>query len=137
MAVYVTDTHPLIWYTAGRHSRLSPRAVKIFDAAFAEQALVVIPSPVFWEISLLVQHGRIKLRESFDQWTAALISRRGLDVAALDVDVISEAHRLTFNGDPFDRAIVATARLMDLQLISKDTAIRVSASIDLIPQIRL
>ena len=132
MAVYVTDTHPLIWYTAGKHSRLSPRVVKIFDAAFAERALVVIPSPVFWEISLLVQHGRIKLREPFDQWTAALISGRGLDVAALDVDVINEAHRLTFNGDPFDRAIVATARLMDLQLISKDSAIVNANVVDIV-----
>lgn len=132
MAVYVTDTHPLIWYTAGKHSRLSQRVVKIFDAAFAEQALVVIPSPALWEISLLVQHGHIKLRESFDQWTAALISGRGLDVAALDVDVISEAHRLTFNGDPFDRAIVATARLMDLQLISKDTAIINANLVDIV-----
>jgi len=132
VAVYVTDTHPLIWYTAGKHSRLSRRVVKIFDAAFAERALVVIPSPVFWEISLLVQHGRIKLRESFDQWTAALISGRGLDVAALDVDVINEAHRLTFNGDPFDRAIVATARLMDLQLISKDSAIINANVVDIV-----
>ena len=74
-------------------------------------------------MSLLAQHEHIKLREPFDQWVAALISRRGLDVAALDVGVISEAHRLTFNGDPFDRAIVATARVMDLGLITKDTAI--------------
>lgn len=128
MAVYVTDTHPLIWYTAGKHSRLSRRVLQIFDAAFAERALVVIPSPVLWEISLLAQHGHIKLREPFDQWTAALISRRGLDVAALGVDVINEAHGLAFNGDPFDRAIVATARMMDLPLITKDTAI-VSANI--------
>ena len=105
MAVYVTDTHPLIWYTAGKHSNLSPRVRKIFDAAFANRALIVIPSPVLWEISILVEHGRIKLRESFQHWAAALVARRGVDQAALDLDVIAEAHRLTFNGDPFDRTI--------------------------------
>ena len=88
MAVYVTDTHPLIWYTAGKHSKLSRRVVQIFDAAFAERALVVLPSPVLWEISLLVQHGQIRMRESFAQWAGALTARRGIDLAALDVDVI-------------------------------------------------
>src|SRR5439155_26423030 len=30
MAVFVTDTHPLIWYTSGKHARLSQRVVGIF-----------------------------------------------------------------------------------------------------------
>ena len=123
MAVYVTDTHTLIWYTAGKHANLSPRVVKLFNAAFANTALIVIPSPVFLEISILVEHGRIKLRESFHHWASALVARRGIDLAALDLDVIAEAHRLTFHGDPFDRTIVATAKIMDLPLITKDRII--------------
>jgi PIN domain nuclease of toxin-antitoxin system len=34
--------------------------------------------------------------------------------------MIAEASRLTFTHDPFDSAIVATARLKDLPLITKD-----------------
>jgi len=131
VAVYVTDTHPLIWYTSGKHSRLSQTVVRIFDAAFADRTLIVIPSPVLWEISLLLEHGRIAIRETFDDWAAALIGRKGIDLAALDVDVIAEAHRLTFNGDPFDRAIVATARLMDLPLITKDDVIVKAKVVDI------
>ncbi len=41
-------------------------------------------------------------------------------MASLDLDVIVEAHLLTFNGDPFDRTIVATAKVMDLPLITRD-----------------
>ena len=123
MAVFVTDTHPLIWYTSGKHSRLSKRVVRIFDAAFADRGLIVIPSPVFWEISLLLEHDKIKLREPFEYWAAALVARRGVDLAALGLDVIAEAHRLKFHGDPFDRTIVATAKLMDLPLITKDQTI--------------
>lgn len=132
MAVYVTDTHPLIWYTAGKHGNLSPRVVKIFDAAFANRALIVIPSPVLWEISILLEHGRIKLRESFQHWAAALVARRGIDLAALDLDVIAEAHRLTFHGDPFDRTIVGTAKLMDLPLITKDRIIVDANLVDIV-----
>ena len=131
MSVYVTDTHPLIWYTSGKHSRLSPRVVRIFEEAFADRALVVIPSPVLWEISLLLEHGKIKIREPFEHWMAALSSQRGLDVRALDVDVIAAAHLLSFNGDPFDRAIVATAKAMDLPLITRDEAIVNSRLVDI------
>jgi PIN domain nuclease of toxin-antitoxin system len=131
VAVYVTDTHPLIWYTAGKHTKLSPRVVKIFDSAFANQALIVIPSSVLWEISLLVEHDRIKLREPFPQWASALIARRGLDLASNDLDVIAEAHRLRFQGDPFDRTIVATAKIMELPLITRDAVIVDSNLVDI------
>jgi PIN domain nuclease of toxin-antitoxin system len=94
--------------------------------------LIVIPSPVLWEISILVQHGRIKLREPFHHWAAALIAKRGIDLAELDLDVIAEAHRLTFHGDPFDRTIVATAKLMDLPLITKDESIVEANVVDIV-----
>jgi PIN domain nuclease of toxin-antitoxin system len=132
LTVCVTDTHPLIWYTAGKHSRLSNRVLRLFDAAFADRGLIIIPSAVFWEISLLLEHDKIKLREPFEVWSAALISRRGIDLAALGLDVIAEAHRLTFHGDPFDRTIVATARLMDLPLITKDERITEARLVDII-----
>ena len=46
-----------------------------------------------------------------------------MDMASLDLDVIAEAHLLTFHGDPFDRTIVATAKVMDLPLITRDSII--------------
>ena len=131
MSVFVTDTHPLIWYTSGKHTRLSQRVVRIFDAAFADRALVVIPSAVFWEISLLLDHDKIKLREPFEHWAAALTARKGIDMAALGLDVIAEAHHLKFHGDPFDRTIVATAKLMDLPLITRDEMIVNSKLVDI------
>jgi PIN domain nuclease of toxin-antitoxin system len=132
VSVFVTDTHPLIWYVSGKHSRLSQRVVRIFDDAFDDRALVVIPSPVFWEISLLLEHGRIKVRESFEIWAAALTARKGIDLSALGLDVIAEAHHLRFHGDPFDRTIVATARVMDLPLITKDDAITNAKLVDVV-----
>ena len=131
MAAFVTDTHPVIWYTSGKHSRLSPRVVRAFEAAFAERALIVIPVAVFWEISLLVEHDKVRVREPFDVWAATLVARRGIDMAALGLDVIAEAHQYRFNGDPFDRTIVATARLLDLPLITKDQAIADSGLVDI------
>ena len=110
---------------------MSPRVVRIFDQAFAGRGLIVIPAAVLWEMSLLVEHGRIQLRESFEQWTSALASRDGIDVAALGMDIIVEAHHLRFHGDPFDRTIVAAARVMDLSLITKDQLIIESNLVDI------
>ena len=33
MALYVTDTHPLLWYTAGQHYKLSKTALRLFKEA--------------------------------------------------------------------------------------------------------
>ena len=92
----------------------------------------MIPSPVLWEISILVEHGRIKLREPFRHWASALVARRGIDMASLDLDVIAEAHRLTFHGDPFDRTIVGTAKLMDRPLITRDQIIVDANVVDIV-----
>jgi PIN domain nuclease of toxin-antitoxin system len=132
VSVFVTDTHPLIWYASEKHSKLSTRVLRAFDAAFADRGLIVIPAAVFWEISLLTEHNRIKIREPFDIWSGALVARRGIDMAAIGLDVIAEAHRLRFHGDPFDRSIVATARIMDLPLITKDEAITDSKLVDVV-----
>jgi PIN domain nuclease of toxin-antitoxin system len=52
-----------------------------------------------------------------------LIAQKGVDLVEFGLDVIVQLHHLRFRGDPFDRAIVATAKLMDLPLITKDEMI--------------
>ena len=119
----MTDTHPLVWYAGGSRANLSKKALKAFDRASEGRALIYIPAAALWEVSFLVKSGRFRPRPSFDLWAAAMFSRRGFEIAPLDVDVICETLNLNFNEDPFDQAIVATARLKDLPLITRDGAI--------------
>ncbi len=51
--MYVTDTHPLIWYQNGRHSALSAKVLTAFQQAEDSEIVIYIPSVVFWEIALL------------------------------------------------------------------------------------
>lgn len=44
MSIYVTDTHPLVYYN-GRARHLSDRARTIFDQADNGAALILIPAP--------------------------------------------------------------------------------------------
>jgi PIN domain nuclease of toxin-antitoxin system len=93
--------------------------------------LIYVPAAVFWEISFLLKGVRIKLRQPFEQWANSLLSIEGFDIAPLDIEVIAESLRLTFNNDPFDAAIVATARIKDLPLITRDDDITSSQVVDI------
>ncbi len=130
MALYVTDTHPLLWYLGGRHRRLSKKARAIFDDAVNQRSLVYIPVGALWEIGVLLKVGRISLREPFGEWLG-LLSRLGFDFAPIDVKVVEEARYLSFNRDPFDAVIVATAKLRELPLITKDLQIADSQTVDI------
>jgi PIN domain nuclease of toxin-antitoxin system len=81
MSVYVTDTHPLIWYAANQKAKLSKQALRVFERAWANQAFIYVPAPVLWEIALLIKAGQIRLPQPFAQWAAALGSQPGFEIA--------------------------------------------------------
>lgn len=123
MPLYVTDAHPLFWYATKSYTKLSKKALRIFEEADRQRALVYVPALALWEIARLLQLGRAPLMEPFEWWAKRLLTQRGFELAPLDLHVIAEGSRLTFTSDPFDAGIVATARLRDLPLITKDREI--------------
>ena len=123
MSLYVTDTHPLIWYESGKHSALSAKVLSVFRQAEKAEVLIYVPAVVFWEIALLNKNGRINLKENFEKWSGKLLSGNGYAVTHLETEIIAEAVGYNFNNDPFDSVIVATASQLDLPLITKDAAI--------------
>jgi PIN domain nuclease of toxin-antitoxin system len=73
--VYVTDTHPLIWYATGKEGKLSANALRAFKAATREEALIYVPPFVLWEIAVLLKIDRIALNEDFGDWAEHLIAQ--------------------------------------------------------------
>jgi len=132
MSVYVTDTHPLIWYAANQQAKLSRKALRVFEKAGANQAFIYVPAPVLWEIALLIKAGQIRLPQPFAQWTAALSIQPGFEVALLDAAVLEISLNVQINGDPFDEVIVATALTLGLPLITRDVAITESQLVEVI-----
>jgi len=130
VSVYVTDTHPLIWYASSKHAKLSIKALKAFDKAFCEQALIYIPAFVFWEISLLIRVGRISPGESYESWVERLCAHPGFKLAVVDAEVLIKAHEYAFQ-DPFDAGIVATAAILDIPLITRDQDIAESRRVEI------
>ncbi len=123
MAVFVTDTHPLVWYATGRHRQLSTKALRAFRAADSGRARILVPAVVLWEISILEKIGRIRLAQPFTPWAETLVSQPGFDLAHLAPADIGEAMKFNLPDDMFDAAIVAAATTRDLPLITRDEGI--------------
>lgn len=130
MSLYVTDTNALIYYSTTQ-SQLSKRALAAFEAAAQSMALIYIPAPALWEVSNLEKVGQINLRQPFSMWLDELLKQKGFDVVPLDAEIIAEARNYGFNDDIFDAAIVATAKLKDVPLITRDVAITNSGLVDI------
>lgn len=122
-AAYVTDTHPLVFHVTGSRG-LSPRALGIFQAADAREAIVFVPVTVLWEIALLERVGRIHLGVPLRAFADALFSNAAYQSLPLDREVVALAHEARPNDDPFDALIAASARSLDLPLVTRDAAIQ-------------
>lgn len=123
MSVYVTDTHPLVWYATNKHAQLSAKALAALQQAEAAQALIYVPAVAFWEIALLEKLGKIKLHEGFARWSATILAQRGFALLPLETSIIAQAVAYNFTNEPFDSVIVASAAEIGVPLISKDVAI--------------
>jgi PIN domain nuclease of toxin-antitoxin system len=129
MSLYVTDTHPLVWYATGKHRLLSRKALRAFEAANNDEALIYVPAFVLWEIAMLLKVRRISMEENYRDWAEHLMAQRGFDLADFSVEIAAEAFYYPFP-DPFDGVITATAKVMDLPLITKDGEIGESGLVE-------
>ena len=130
MAIYVTDTHPLIWFSTETYKKLSPEALRIFRKAAQAEALIWVPAMALWEAGLLERLKRVQFKPSFPRWAEALIAQPGFALAPLDEEVVNAALSMQYTLDVFDTAMVATARAKNLPLITKDAVISKSNAVE-------
>ena len=118
------DTHAWLWWLDGS-PRVSARERRVLDALPPGQRPYLCAISL-WEMALLVELGRVALRQAFDVWVDTAASRETVHLLDVSVAIAKELARLpkNFHRDPADRLIVATARAMDLPVLTADTAIR-------------
>jgi len=127
----VTDTHALIFHAAGT-GKLGPRAAAFFDRCERRAAILYVPTIVIWECSLLARVSRINLRRTVRAFFDDLFSNPAYQPIDITPQQIYLADELRFNRDPFDALICATARTIDLPLITRDADIRGSGVVKVI-----
>jgi PIN domain nuclease of toxin-antitoxin system len=117
------DTHVWIWFMlASDELAVSGRDV-INRAAAAGRLRIAAIS--LWETTLLASGGRIVLGRPLVQWMTQAVSAPGLAIEPLLPQVAVEAYSLPdrFHRDPADRLIVATARVANATLMTRDRRI--------------
>ncbi len=127
----VTDTHALVFHAAGT-GKLGPRAAAFFDRCERRAAILYVPTIVIWECSLLARVSRINLRRTVRAFFEDLFSNPAYQPIDITPQQIYLADELRFNRDPFDALICATARTVDLPLITRDADIRGSGVVKVI-----
>ena len=127
----VTDTHALVFHAAGT-GKLGPRAAAFFDRCERRAAILYVPTIVIWECSLLARVSRINLRRTVRAFFQDLFSNPAYQPIDITPQQIYLADELRFNRDPFDALICATARTVDLPLITRDADIRGSGVVKVI-----
>lgn len=121
---YVLDTHVWIWM----HSfpeQLSPDVAATLTTLKPKDTLI-LSAISLWELCKLVEKGRIQLFEDLEEWVTQAMDVPGLQLHPLDFRVFYKSTTLPgeFHKDPADQMIVATARLCDGVVITKDRLIQ-------------
>lgn len=120
----ILDTHIWIWAINGDE--------KIQKSGFLNQIqksvknnTIFISAISLWEVAMLVSKGRLILSENTLAWINNASSAPGLSVQPLTPEIAFESTILpdNFHGDPADRLIVATARVLNATLLTFDQEI--------------
>jgi PIN domain nuclease of toxin-antitoxin system len=112
------DTCSIIWAVSDP-AQLSGPAAAVLRARDTE----VFVSPISCaEIACLVERGRIRLQRHWRTWFNDSLTANGWLVADIDLPIIQEAYSLPgeFHRDPADRILAATARRLQLALLTAD-----------------
>ena len=120
---FVTDTHPFVHHVTGRRNRLGRKARRIFDAAKRGRETVIVPFTVLEEVMLLSEIGRIRLPLPFRDFVISIRQAENFDLGVNDTTLLLEAATFSTIRDPYDRMIIAQARVAGLPLITGDAKI--------------
>ncbi len=116
---FLIDTHVWLW--------LETSPERIPDATLARlsapETRIVVSAASIWELAIKHHAGRLELPAPIDDWVADRMARSRLEplpittAHALGAAALPGHHR-----DPFDRMLLAQARIEGLPIVSTDRA---------------
>ncbi len=125
MNSYVTDTHALLWHLL-ESERLSARVRTVFRQADANEVHIIVPAIVLVEIVYLIEKARIP-----DEVIERIIGLLETPSSNYRLTPIRPATMRSMRSIPYvlipdmpDRIIAATAKELELPLMTKDRKIQ-------------
>ena len=112
----ILDTCALLWLAAGGQ-KLARSTLKEINEAPA----VYVSAISGFEITLKTCTGKLELSYPVEEWFDRVAEHHGLTILPLGLDVCIAAAKLPpIHDDPFDRFIIAAAKLNDLTVVTTD-----------------
>lgn len=114
------DTHALLW-AMDDESKLSSSAADLlseFDNS------LVLSAASYWEIAVKLALGKYRLSKPFERYFREAIQILHLKILPIELShaaIVAELPR--HHGDPFDRLLVAQAKVEQIPIVSRDPAL--------------
>lgn len=113
---FLIDTHILLWYIIG-DKRVGEDVKEIIEN---DLNTIYISNASLWEIAIKIAIGKLKLNISMNE-LKAFLSEKNFIVLNYDFEDLNTLLLLPFHHqDPFDRLIVAQAKIKSLTIITND-----------------
>jgi PIN domain nuclease of toxin-antitoxin system len=118
------DTHAFIWLVNADPS-FSLRAQQHIDKIMKDEGSFAISAISLWEISMLHSRGRLLFDQPCLNWINHSLQTPGVYLTELTPEIAVDSCSLPndFHGDPADRIIVSTARILDVPLMTRNQKI--------------
>jgi PIN domain nuclease of toxin-antitoxin system len=117
------DTCALLWSTLDPDS-LADREREIAFSEF-ETGRAAVSSISFWEIGIKIKREKLDIGMTLESYLEKIHAFNGLEIIPVDEFIWMENIKLEWDHrDPADRTIVATAKLRELPILTKDMNIR-------------
>jgi PIN domain nuclease of toxin-antitoxin system len=117
------DTCAIIWIALDEPIKPEARAA-MREASITDQNVSVSPISA-WELGLLSARGKLPATQLPAALFADVLATPGVRIEALTPSVLIDSSFLPgkLHRDPADRILIATARVLDLMLVTRDEAI--------------
>jgi PIN domain nuclease of toxin-antitoxin system len=114
------DTHVLLWFYQGS-SHLSPVARAAIEDS-SNQCFVSHASA--WEVAVKLSLGKLHLQVAYEDLFPRAVLANGFEILLPDFRHYRELLQLPFyHRDPFDRLLIAQAKIEDMVLVTNDAHI--------------
>ena len=116
--LYVTDTHAFVWYLV---DRLPEKVNKIFKSVEKGESTIFVPTIVLVESLHLVENKKIDL--NFDHLLKKIEMSKNFVPTSFNFQIMKILPELGIK-ELHDRIIIATAKILNAKLITKDKEIK-------------
>lgn len=118
---YLLDTHVLLWWIQGE-SRLSPNVHKALSKSTGS---VYVSVASLWEMVLKIKLGKLQMPAPFNSYILRQLQINRMEILPIHAPHVLETLDLPpHHRDPFDRLLIAQARVEDLTLITRDKTLK-------------